>query len=69
MNAAVQAAARAAARAVLKQEFEFVARHYGCSEAERAEMREIAERDLIAAGECFAYLAFKIRRGDGGKAV
>ena len=43
-------------------EFEFVARHYGCSEAERAEMREIAERDLVAAGECFAYLAAKIRR-------
>lgn len=69
MNAAVLAAARASAKAVLKQEFEFVARHYGCSEAERAEMREIAERDLIAAGECFAYLAFKIRRGDGRKTV
>lgn len=61
MNAALQAAQRASARAVLRQEFEFVARHYGCSEAERAEMREIAERDVVAAGECFAFLAAKIR--------
>lgn len=45
-----------------KSDFETVCKHYGCSEEEISEMREIAKHDRQSAIECFAYLADKIRR-------
>lgn len=44
-----------------KSDFETVCKHYGCSDEEISEMREIANRDKQAARECFAFLAKKIR--------
>ena len=45
-----------------KSDFETVCKHYGCSEEEISEMREIAKHDRQSAIECFAYLADQIRR-------
>jgi hypothetical protein len=45
-----------------KSDFETVCKHYGCSDEEISEMREIAKHDRQSAIECFAYLADKIRR-------
>ena len=44
-----------------KSDFETVCKHYGCSEEEISEMRELAKQDRQAALECFAFLAKKIR--------
>ena len=49
------------AAAKQRGDFETVCKHYGCSEEEISEMREIANRDQQAARECFAFLAKKIR--------
>lgn len=43
--------------------FETVCKHYGCTQDEVEEMREIANRDKENARECFAYLANKISEG------
>jgi len=45
-----------------KSDFETVCKHYGCSDEEISEMREIAKHDRQSAIECFAYLADQIRR-------
>lgn len=50
------------AAAKQKSDFETVCKHYGCSEEEISEMREIAKHDRQSAIECFAYLADQIRR-------
>lgn len=50
------------AAAKQRGDFETVCKHYGCSEEEISEMREIAKHDRQSAIECFAYLADKIRR-------
>ena len=50
------------AAAKQRGDFETVCKHYGCSEEEISEMREIAKHDRQSAIECFAYLADQIRR-------
>ena len=50
------------AAAKQRGDFETVCKHYGCSEEEISEMREIAKHGRQSAIECFAYLADKIRR-------
>ena len=42
-------------------DFEFVCEHYGCTQEEVEEMRQIANANRAEARECFAYLAKKIR--------
>lgn len=50
------------AAAKQRGDFETVCKHYGCSDEEISEMREIAKHDRQSAIECFAYLADQIRR-------
>lgn len=50
------------AAAKQRGDFETVCKHYGCSDEEISEMREIAKHDRQSAIDCFAYLADQIRR-------
>ena len=52
------------AAAKQRGDFETVCKHYGCSDEEIVEMKEIANANKAEARDCFAYLASNIRKKD-----